>query len=501
MNTFQPIEILRAIPKILQAFPMTMLILLSSLLFSLLIGAAFAMMSLSRHKALNAISKGYVSFMRGIPTLILIFLIYLGLPQLLKQIGVDMSGISLTAYIIACLSLSVSANMSEMMRSAYLAVDKGQREAAWSVGMSSTVAFFRIILPQAVGIAIPTLGNNIIMLFKETSLAFTIGVLDIKIRHIVYPPYELIAYIKRWLQGIFLLQLVRLYLPRAISRDNNFLKKLHLENAIEDNPVKGSFLLIVRHIKFTSIHIIKIARELPRAKFHELTIDVRFALVVFIVDFTSGAMAALAAFAATFFFVIGRAIRTGDFEHLTVIVDSEVEFNVNRLRISLTRIRNVVVRGRERLERLDGLIIDGTIFTLPNGFARNEIRFRVRGNRVILESNSTGQGVNRVAGYDCQQVHGNDLRRDSHRALGRVFEANQVAVRLLAGSPRNFARNFDRNFVCVIDDDKRQVSFLDDAGGLVLVNFKVQAKPVRHPGRFSQCHILFSYLLLSGSNH
>ena len=178
MNTFQPIEILRAIPKILQAFPMTMLILLSSLLFSLLIGAAFAMMSLSRHKALNAISKGYVSFMRGIPTLILIFLIYLGLPQLLKQIGVDMSGISLTAYIIACLSLSVSANMSEMMRSAYLAVDKGQREAAWSVGMSSTVAFFRIILPQAVGIAIPTLGNNIIMLFKETSLAFTIGVLD-----------------------------------------------------------------------------------------------------------------------------------------------------------------------------------------------------------------------------------------------------------------------------------------------------------------------------------
>lgn len=178
MNTFQPIEILRAIPKILQAFPMTMLILLSSLLFSLLIGAAFAMMSLSRHKALNAISKGYVSFMRGIPTLILIFLIYLGLPQLLKQIGVDMSGISLTAYIIACLSLSVSANMSEMMRSAYLAVDKGQREAAWSVGMSLTVAFFRIILPQAVGIAIPTLGNNIIMLFKETSLAFTIGVLD-----------------------------------------------------------------------------------------------------------------------------------------------------------------------------------------------------------------------------------------------------------------------------------------------------------------------------------
>ena len=178
MSTFRPIEILRAVPKILQAFPTTMLILLASLLFSLLIGGIFAMMSLSHKKVLNAIAKGYVSFMRGIPTLILIFLIYLGLPQLLKQFGIDMSGISLIAYIIACLSLSASANMSEMMRSAYLAVDKGQREAAWSVGMSPAVAFFRIILPQAVGVAIPALGNNIIMLFKETSLAFTIGVLD-----------------------------------------------------------------------------------------------------------------------------------------------------------------------------------------------------------------------------------------------------------------------------------------------------------------------------------
>lgn len=178
MNTFQPIEILRAVPKIFQAFPTTMLILLASLVFSMLIGAAFAMMSLSHNKGLNAVSKGYVSFMRGIPTLILIFLIYLGLPQLLKQVGIDMTGISLTAYIIACLSLSASANMSEMMRSAYLAVDKGQREAALSVGMSPSVAFARIILPQAVAVAIPALGNNIIMLFKETSLAFTIGVLD-----------------------------------------------------------------------------------------------------------------------------------------------------------------------------------------------------------------------------------------------------------------------------------------------------------------------------------
>jgi L-cystine transport system permease protein len=65
-----------------------------------------------------------------------------------------------------------------MMRSSYLAVGKGQCEAAYSIGMKSFTAFRRIVLPQAFGIAIPTLGNNIIILLKDTSLAFAIGVID-----------------------------------------------------------------------------------------------------------------------------------------------------------------------------------------------------------------------------------------------------------------------------------------------------------------------------------
>lgn len=167
------------IPKIMKAFPVTIEILLLSLLFSLLIGAIVTVGSLSKNKGCNAISKGYISFMRGIPTLVLIFLLYLGLPQIMNSIGVDMSGVSKVAYIVACLSLSASANMAEMMRAAYLAVDKGQKEAAFSVGMKGFTAFRRIIFPQAFGVAIPTLGNNIIMLFKETSLAFTVGVIDL----------------------------------------------------------------------------------------------------------------------------------------------------------------------------------------------------------------------------------------------------------------------------------------------------------------------------------
>lgn len=165
--------------NIFQAFPLTMGILLISLVISLAIGALVTVGSLSKNHIVQAISKGYISFMRGIPTLVLIFLLYLGLPQVLSDFGIDIGGWDKAIFIIATLSLNTSANMAEMMRASYLAVDRGQREAAYSVGMKPFMAFRRIIFPQALGIAIPTLGNNIILLFKETSLGFTIGVIDI----------------------------------------------------------------------------------------------------------------------------------------------------------------------------------------------------------------------------------------------------------------------------------------------------------------------------------
>jgi L-cystine transport system permease protein len=82
-------------------------------------------------------------------------------------------------FAIAAFALHSAAFLSEVMRSAYLAVGKGQQEAAYSVGMNSFQAFRRIILPQAFGIALPNLGNNLIILLKETSLAFSIGITDI----------------------------------------------------------------------------------------------------------------------------------------------------------------------------------------------------------------------------------------------------------------------------------------------------------------------------------
>jgi len=76
-------------------------------------------------------------------------------------------------------SLHSAAYFSEVIRSAYLAVGQGQLEAAYSIGMGYGQAIRRILLPQAFGIAIPPLGNNVISLLKETSLAFSIGIVDI----------------------------------------------------------------------------------------------------------------------------------------------------------------------------------------------------------------------------------------------------------------------------------------------------------------------------------
>ena len=172
-------EILSYIPKVMQAFPLTMGILGLSFLISIVLGALIAIGSLGKNKALAAFCRGYISFVRGIPTLVLIFLIYLGLPQIMSSFGVSMKGVSKFTYIVVTLGISFSANMAEMMRTSYLAVDKGQLEAAYSVGMKYGTAFKRIIFPQAFGIAIPTLGNNIIMMFKNTSLGFTVGLLDL----------------------------------------------------------------------------------------------------------------------------------------------------------------------------------------------------------------------------------------------------------------------------------------------------------------------------------
>ena len=176
---FNFIKIPELMAKVMTAFPVTVKLVLFSLLFGLIIGFVIACMALAKNKMLNAMAKGYIAFMRGMPTLVLIFILYFVMPLYLKKIGINTAAWNKDSFIIATLSLTSAANMAEMMRSAYLSVDRYQWEAAYSVGMGNLTAFWRIIFPQAFGVAIPVLGNNIIYIFKSTSLAFSIGAVDV----------------------------------------------------------------------------------------------------------------------------------------------------------------------------------------------------------------------------------------------------------------------------------------------------------------------------------
>jgi L-cystine transport system permease protein len=208
--------------SILTAMPMTAYLLIYSLIFGLIIGFLLTVAQLRGGRALAKIARGYISLMRGVPSLVLIFLLYMGLPQMFSAL----SKLPKSTFIVVAMTLVSSANLGEMMRASYLAVDHGQAEAAISVGMTDGQALKRIVLPQAIAIAVPNFGNNVIAIFKETSLAFSIGTLDLMgraqtISQASYGSTRLEAYVSvaiiYW-GCCLLLQLLTTIIERASSR-------------------------------------------------------------------------------------------------------------------------------------------------------------------------------------------------------------------------------------------------------------------------------------------
>jgi L-cystine transport system permease protein len=152
-----------------------------SLAISLVFGSLLAAAKLGKNKPLKIFASGYTAVMRSIPPIVLIFLIYHGVPLLwLKLFGINISRIVDTVYfVILALGLMGIAQLSEIIKSAYRSVREGQYEAAVCSGLSPVQAIRRIMLPQALRISIPNLGNFMITLLKEGSLGYTIGLIDI----------------------------------------------------------------------------------------------------------------------------------------------------------------------------------------------------------------------------------------------------------------------------------------------------------------------------------
>ena len=171
--------VLKMIERISAAIPYTLLIIVISGVMGLLLASGVAAIRIKKWKVLYPITSIYVSFFRSTPCLIHIFLVYYGLPLILREFGIFADGWSKTLYASLALILFNGAYLSEFLRPAYLAVEKGQHDAADSVGMTGLSKFRRIILPQMLPIAWPNLENAFVELVKDTSVLFVIGLTDI----------------------------------------------------------------------------------------------------------------------------------------------------------------------------------------------------------------------------------------------------------------------------------------------------------------------------------
>lgn len=175
MNSFDLDYTLGIFPILSKYIDITLSMALISGAIALVIALVIAIVKTFSVKILTQIFNVYISFFRATPLLVQLFLLYYGLPQIFPMFN------SLDAYTasIAGLSLHFSAYMAETIRGAIASIDKGQFEAAKSLGMNKFQTFVYIILPQAFRVAIPSLMNNFIDLLKSTSLAFTLGVPEI----------------------------------------------------------------------------------------------------------------------------------------------------------------------------------------------------------------------------------------------------------------------------------------------------------------------------------
>ncbi|AZL83622.1 MULTISPECIES: amino acid ABC transporter permease [Aliivibrio] len=145
------------------------------LFFALALALVLANLRVFKVPVLDQLSQLYISFFRGTPLLVQLFLLYYGLPQVFPIfVGLD----AFSAAVIG-LTLHFAAYMAESIRAAIIGVDRSQMEASLSIGMTTSQAMRRIILPQATRIALPSLMNYFIDMIKSTSLAFTLGVSEI----------------------------------------------------------------------------------------------------------------------------------------------------------------------------------------------------------------------------------------------------------------------------------------------------------------------------------
>ena len=185
-NLFDVTNFIKCMPEILGRLPLTIVIAIVAFIIGNTIGFFVALARIYKVPILNPICKAYVSFVRGTPLVVQLFLANYGIARIIYYLQTNteafanLSGNAVSAEIMGLVAFSINlgAYTSETIRSAIEAVPNGQFEAAKSVGMTTQQMMVRIIIPQAIRSAVPNLTNTMINTMKDTSLLFTIGIID-----------------------------------------------------------------------------------------------------------------------------------------------------------------------------------------------------------------------------------------------------------------------------------------------------------------------------------
>ncbi|WP_309229703.1 amino acid ABC transporter permease [Oscillatoria sp. FACHB-1407] len=169
------IEIIwEALPSLLLGALVTLQLTAVSIFVGMILGSLVGIIRLSPTKPLRLLARAYIDFFRGTPLLVQIFMIYFGIPPLLRAIGLTLPLNQWTAAIVA-LSLNSGAYIAEIVRAGIQSIEMGQREAAQSLGLGPVETMQYVIFPQAFRRMIPPLGNEFISMLKDTSLVAVIG--------------------------------------------------------------------------------------------------------------------------------------------------------------------------------------------------------------------------------------------------------------------------------------------------------------------------------------
>lgn len=184
-NLFDVKLVFTEIPDLLEYLPTTLFLSLIAMIIGLLLGLLIAIIRMKRIPVLYQLAAAFVSIIRGTPIIVQLYIAYFGIPIAMQYINYyrgtnfNVNQVPGIIYAMVALGLNQSAFDSETIRSALQSVDKGQIEAARSLGMNGWQVLTRVTLPQATQVALLPLGNSLISLIKGTSLAFTCSVIEL----------------------------------------------------------------------------------------------------------------------------------------------------------------------------------------------------------------------------------------------------------------------------------------------------------------------------------